>query len=39
MQARETLVLEEGGGIRAFLLMDVDRNRKMATLVTLDVHE
>ena len=34
----QTLVLEEGGEIRAFLLMDVDRSRKMATLVTLDVH-
>ena len=35
----ETLVLEEDGEIRAFLVMDVDRNRKMATMVTLDVHE
>jgi ribosomal protein S18 acetylase RimI-like enzyme len=34
----ETLVLEEDGAIRAFLLLDVDRNRKTATLVTLDVH-
>ena len=34
----QTLVLEEGGEIRAFLLLDVDRNRNMATLVTLDVH-
>ena len=25
----QTLVLEEDGEIRAFLLMDVDRNRKM----------
>ena len=33
----QTLVLEEGGEIRAFLLLDVDRNN-MATLVTLDVH-
>ena len=34
----ETLVLEEDGGIAAFLLMEVDRSRKTATLVTLDVH-
>jgi ribosomal protein S18 acetylase RimI-like enzyme len=34
----QTLVLEEGGAIRAFLLVDIDRNRKSATLVTLDVH-
>ena len=33
----ETLVLEEGGEIRAFLLMDMDRIRGFATLVTLDV--
>ena len=33
-----TLVLEEDGAIRAFLLVEVDRNRKSATLVTLDVH-
>jgi ribosomal protein S18 acetylase RimI-like enzyme len=33
----QTLVLEEDGGIRAFLLVDIDRNRKAATLVTLDV--
>ena len=33
----ETLVLEEDGRIVAFLLMEVDRNRKTATLVTLDV--
>jgi ribosomal-protein-alanine N-acetyltransferase len=35
----ETLVLEEEGEIVAFLLMDVDRKRKAATLVTLDVLE
>jgi ribosomal-protein-alanine N-acetyltransferase len=33
----ETLVLEEDGEIAAFLLMDVNRRRKLATLVTLDV--
>lgn len=33
----ETLVLEEDGQIAAFLLMDVNRRRKLATLVTLDV--
>lgn len=33
----ETLVLEEGGAIAAFLLMEVNRRRKRATLVTLDV--
>jgi ribosomal protein S18 acetylase RimI-like enzyme len=33
----ETLVLEEDGEIAAFLLMDVNRRRKQATLVTLDV--
>jgi ribosomal protein S18 acetylase RimI-like enzyme len=35
----ETLVLEEDGQIVAFLLMEVDRKRKTATLVTLDVLE
>ena len=33
----ETIVVEEDGGIRGFLLMDVDRSGKVATLVTLDV--
>jgi len=33
----ETLVLEESGEIRAFLLIDMDHRRKSATLVTLDV--
>ena len=33
----ETLVLEEEDRIAAFLLMGVDRKRKTATLVTLDV--
>jgi len=33
----ETLVLEEDGAIAAFLLMEVNRRRKRATLVTLDV--
>lgn len=35
----ETLVLEEEGTIVAFLLMDVNRRRKKATLVTLDVRD
>jgi len=35
----ETLVLEEDERIVAFLLMEVDRQRKTATLVTLDVLE
>jgi len=33
----ETLVLEEGGQIVAFLLMEVNRRRRRATIVTLDV--
>ena len=33
----QTLVLEEDGKVCAFLLVDMDRNRKIATLVTLDV--
>jgi ribosomal protein S18 acetylase RimI-like enzyme len=33
----ETIVLEEDGTIAAFLLMEVNRRRKRATLVTLDV--
>src|SRR5436190_7852664 len=33
----ETFVLEEEGVIAAFLLMEVNRRRKRATLVTLDV--
>jgi ribosomal protein S18 acetylase RimI-like enzyme len=33
----ETFVLEEDGVIAAFLLMEVNRRRKRATLVTLDV--
>jgi|SRR5688572_26322120 len=35
----ESLVLEEDGKIVAFLVMEVDRNRRTATLVTLDVLE
>jgi ribosomal protein S18 acetylase RimI-like enzyme len=34
----QTLVLEEDGEICAFLLVDMDRSRKAATLVTLDVN-
>jgi ribosomal protein S18 acetylase RimI-like enzyme len=33
----ETFVLEDEGAIAAFLLMEVNRRRKKATLVTLDV--
>src|SRR5262245_14097057 len=33
----ETFVLEEDGTIAAFLLVEVNRRRKRATLVTLDV--
>jgi [ribosomal protein S18]-alanine N-acetyltransferase len=33
----KTIVLEEDGTIRAFLLMDVSRRRNTATLVTIDV--
>ena len=33
----ETIVLEEDGSIRAFLLMDVNPRRKSATLITIDV--
>ena len=33
----ETCVLEEEGAIAAFLLMEVNRRRKRATIVTLDV--
>jgi ribosomal-protein-alanine N-acetyltransferase len=33
----ETLVLEADGGIAAFLILGVDRNRRRATIVTLDV--
>ena len=35
----ETLVLEEDGSIAAFLLMEINRRRKQATLVTLDVRD
>ena len=36
----ETIVLEEDGGvIAAFLLMEINRRRKNATLVTLDVRD
>lgn len=33
----ETIILEEEGAIAAFLLMEVNRRRKRATVVTLDV--
>ena len=35
----ETLVLEEDGDIVAFLIMEVHRTRRTATIVTLDVRE
>ena len=35
----ETLVLEEDGDIVAFLIMEVHRTRRSATIVTLDVRE
>ena len=35
----ETLVLEHDGTIVAFLIMEVQRNRRFATIVTLDVKE
>jgi|SRR6476660_3616203 [ribosomal protein S18]-alanine N-acetyltransferase len=37
-QGAHTLVIEEEGKVCAFLLADMDRNRRTATLVTLDVH-
>jgi ribosomal-protein-alanine N-acetyltransferase len=33
----ETIVLEAEGAIAAFLIMEVHRNRRFATIVTLDV--
>jgi len=35
----ETLVAEQAGEIIAFLIMEVHRNRRTATLITLDVRE
>ena len=35
----ETIVLESAGTIAAFLIVDVDRKSKAATIVTLDVRE
>jgi [ribosomal protein S18]-alanine N-acetyltransferase len=35
----ETIVAEEDGEIIAFLIMEVHRSRRMATVVTLDVRE
>src|SRR5215467_12229901 len=35
----ETIVLEEDGSIVAFLIMELHRNRRSATIVTLDVRE
>ncbi len=38
-EGAETLVAEEAGEIIAFLIMEVHRNRRTATIVTLDVRE
>jgi [ribosomal protein S18]-alanine N-acetyltransferase len=35
----ETIVFEEDGAIVAFLVMEVHRNRRNATIVTIDVRE
>jgi ribosomal-protein-alanine N-acetyltransferase len=35
----ETIVVEEDGAIVAFLIMEVHRNRRSATIVTVDVRE
>src|SRR4029077_16644160 len=35
----ETIVVEEDGSIVAFLIMEVHRNRRTATIVTVDVRE
>lgn len=35
----ETIVLEDGGTIAAFIIVDVDRKARSATIVTLDVRE
>ena len=37
--AAETLVLERDGSVAAFLIMDVKRRRKHATIITLDVRQ
>ncbi len=38
-EGAETLVAEEAGEIIAFLIMEVHRNRRTATIITLDVRE
>jgi [ribosomal protein S18]-alanine N-acetyltransferase len=35
----ETLVVDDGGGIVAFVILEVHRTRRSATIVTLDVRE
>jgi ribosomal-protein-alanine N-acetyltransferase len=35
----ETIVLERGGTVAAFLIVEVDHRKKTATVVTLDVRE
>jgi ribosomal-protein-alanine N-acetyltransferase len=39
LEGAETLVVEEPGGIVAFLIMEVHSTRRSATIVTLDVRE
>lgn len=38
-QGAETIVIQEGGTIVAFLIMEIHRNRRTATIVTVDVRE
>src|ERR1051325_11008930 len=38
-EGAETIVLETDGNIVAFLIMEIHRNRRTATIVTLDVRE
>src|SRR5437660_12585048 len=38
-EGAETLVAEESGQIIAFLIMEVRRNRRTATIITLDVRQ
>ena len=39
LRGAETIVLESAGAIAAFLIVDVDRKGKAATIVTLDVRQ
>jgi ribosomal-protein-alanine N-acetyltransferase len=38
-EGSETIVLDEDGSIVAFLIMELHRNRRSATIVTVDVRE